>query len=438
MKRILPTIALCATLCAQVPGSPESLASWPWFMEIQVPHSVPYGATLLDFTLDRDMLNGARSDASDVRLYDAAGKEIPYVLRIRREVETSRPFAAREFNRSTEGNAAQASYDLGLQPQQHNQVEIDTAGDNFRRLVDVQGSSDGQQWNTLVSGAIVFRFAARGRAVEQKTVDYPVSRYRYLRIRVERDSQVDRSAPELKLVQVFRAVKMRGEIAAFPGTVESMDADRSGGRPASIWRVDFGGRIPIERLLLTIATGAFSRPFQIEDIDDPSSPTVLASGTLYRNEDNQSPQTTIDFPEHFARKVKLTVTDDRNAVLAIQAFSAQGAAREIVFEAQSAGQGPIRGYYGNYKALAPRYDLAARLPAELSPMPMRLALGPQRDNPVYRPEPLPFTERSPWLVYIVLGAASLALAVILLSLVRARAGDGTEASGPDRSLRSRL
>jgi hypothetical protein len=148
---------------------------------------------------------------------------------------------------------------------------------------------------------------------------------------------------------------------------------------------------------------------------------MLASGELYRGEDNQNNQPTITFAEHLARHVKLTVTDDRNAPVPIAQFTAQSAAREVVFEAQSAGSGPIRAYYGNSRAIAPRYDLAARLPSELRPPPVRLTLGPQRENPVYEPEPRPFTERSPWLVYLVLGVASLVLAGILLGLVR-RAG----------------
>jgi hypothetical protein len=68
--------------------------------------------------------------------------------------------------------------------------------------------------------------------------------------------------------------------------------------------------------------------------------------------------------------------------------------------------------------MAPRYDLAARLPSDLSPRLPRLTLGPQHENPIYRPEPKPFSERSPWLVYVVLGAASVVLAAILVSLAR--------------------
>jgi hypothetical protein len=50
---------------------------------------------------------------------------------------------------------------------------------------------------------------------------------------------------------------------------------------------------------------------------------------------------------------------------------------------------------------------------------VRLALSAQLPNPIYSPEPKPFSERAPWLIYVVLAAASLALAAILLSLARA-------------------
>lgn len=40
-------------------------------------------------------------------------------------------------------------------------------------------------------------------------------------------------------------------------------------------------------------------------------------------------------------------------------------------------------------------------------------------NPDYKPEPLPLTERIPWLIYVVLAVSSLAPALILFSLERA-------------------
>jgi len=417
MRRLL--LAMWTTvLWAQVPRPPEPLTSWLYYKEIAIPRNL---TGLADFVLDHDMLDAARVDQSDVRLYDAGGKEIPYVLRVRRDVDNTDVFTAREFNRGGDAASTQVSFDLGEQPQQHNEVEIETAGDNFRRLVEVQGSDDNKQWSTLVSGAILFRFTAGGRTAEKKSVAYPVSRYRYLRLRLQRDPQVDSGPPELKSVQVRRSVRIKGEMVTMRGT-EMRDADRVNGRPGSVWRIDFGGRTPMERLVFTVGDPTFSRPFQVEAADDPGSPVMLASGELLRRENAGDGRVSVAFAEHFARRVKLTVTDDRNPALSIVDVAAMSAARQVIFRTDSAGSGPVKVYYGSYKAIAPHYDLAVELHGELSPAPLRLQPGPQRDNPIYSPEPRPFSERLPWLVYIVLGAASLVLAAILLSLVGHRRG----------------
>ena len=402
----------CATLWAQAPRTTEPLSAWQYFKEIQI--AAPSTGTL-DFVLDRQMLSSTRPDQADVRLYDAAGKEIPYVLRVRRAVLSEEPFEAREFNRSTAEGAAQASYDLGDMPHEHNEVDIPTSGNNFRRLVDVEGSLDGVHWSTLVTSAILFRFSAGGRTLEQQAVSYPVSRYRYLRVRVNRDPQVDRSAPELGTVRIRETVQQNADMVSFPGRMEAREPDRDNGRPASVWRVDLGGRIPFERAVLFTSEDSFSRPFRLDDVDDPTTPAVIASGDLTRR-DGQPREMAIYFNEHSATHLKLTVTDDRNPPLTISSFTVQSAARQVIFEAASAGTGTIRAYYGNPKAVAPHYDLEARLPADVSAE--RLTLGEQRENPVYRPEPRSFSERSPWAVYLVLVAATAVLAAILLNLVR--------------------
>jgi hypothetical protein len=53
-------------------------------------------------------------------------------------------------------------------------------------------------------------------------------------------------------------------------------------------------------------------------------------------------------------------------------------------------------------------------------------------NPTYRPEPPPFAERHPWVIYLVLGAASMALAGILGVVARetVRRHDAREAAPP--------
>ena len=347
----------------------------------------------------------------------APASEIPYVLRVRRDVETRSPSTPGNSIAARRKESPQASYDLGEATREHNEVDIQTDGNNFRRLADVDGSSDGVHWSPWFPAPSCSASAPVAGPWNSRPHLIPVSRYRYLRVRVNRDPQVDRAAPELGTVRIRRTVQQKGEMVTFPGILQAREPDRDNGRPASVWRIGLGGHIPFERVVIVTAEGSFSRPFRLDDVDDPTAPGAVASGELVRRE-FQPAELAIEFPERFARQLKLTVTDDRNPPLGIAGITVQSAARQVILEAASALPGPIRAYYGNPKAAPPHYDLAARLPAEIVPPVVRLALGEERENPIYSPEPKPFSERSPWLVYVVLGAAAVVLAAILLSLVR--------------------
>jgi hypothetical protein len=414
MKPIVRAACLCGivleALWAQSPP-PESLAAWQYYKEL------PSGGTMERFVLDRDVLDKARPDLADLRLYSAEGREIPYELTIRRDVDTQSLFTSRDFNRAVEGAAAIVSCDLGEQPRLHNEVRISTAGNNFRRMVEIDGSANGTQWATLASQAILFRFASGGRTAEQDSVSYPPSSYRYIRVRVEHDPQVDRAAPEITSLGVLRAEHVKGETLSFSTPMESRDADPYQGRPASIWRIDLGGRIPLQSLEIEVGERAFSRPFVLEIVDDPAAPELLASGDLVHTEEHAADPVRIDFSERFARRLKLTVTDDRNPPLSLNGASALSAAREVEFMAP---HGVVRLYYGNPKGKAPHYDSTSLIPADRA-LQGNLTLGPQRANPVYHPEAKPLSERSPWLVYLVLIGACAALAAILVNLAKASA-----------------
>ena len=147
---------------------------------------------------------------------------------------------------------------------------------------------------------------------------------------------------------------------------------------------------------------------------------LIASGELTRDAESAGQPLAIAFAERFGRRLKLTVTDDRNPPLSIGYMTAMSAARQVIFEGARASAGPVRVYYGNPKALAPHYDLGMRIPANPAGV-ARCGRRSPRSVTTRSPVPgsKPFSERSPWLIYVVLAAASLALAAILLSLARA-------------------
>ncbi|HEV2883746.1 MAG TPA: hypothetical protein VGW36_02750, partial [Pyrinomonadaceae bacterium] len=120
----------------------------------------------------------------------------------------------------------------------------------------------------------------------------------------------------------------------------------------------------------------------------------------------------------YARKLRLIVTDHSNQPLKVFAVEAGAPLRQVFFELKEPSAQPLRLYFGNANATEPHYDFEDELQSRLAAPVIATAAGPLTNNPDYRPDPLPFTERVPWLIYIVLTASSVALGLILFSLAR--------------------
>lgn len=405
MKRLILPVLFAAAAAAQ---SPESLSQWLWVRD----GTLVQTSGLAEIRIDQTTLAGARDDLADLRLYDAQDREIPYALRILRDEYSSDEFEAAEFNRSAAGRTSYVSLALGENPPPHNEVAIETAGENFRRRARVEGSDDGSDWATLVDDYLL-RFSSGGRSVEVDRLRYPESRYRYLRVSVEADPAGETGAPAIEAIGVRQTVREEGEEQEIfvPTAVREPTNDQ--GRPASAYRIDLGGRIPLQGLRFSTSEPEFARPYRLEAVDG-EYPRLIASGTL-RSEAGAT-QTTLRFEETFASELLLTVTDDRNPPLGVYSVIVLSAVRQVVFEASSVAS-PIRLYYGWPSAGEPHYDFDDRAPRRPQAE-QTVFLQEQRENPAYRAPEQPFTERAPWAVYLVLIAACLGLFAVLRNLVR--------------------
>lgn len=416
-------LVICLTLAALTSAAMISVfaqtatSPWAFFLDV-TPGSG--GPGIYDLTVPLQVMDKARADLADLRLYDAKGKEIPYALRIRREIDDRREVGGRLFNQANVGStASEVSLDLGEDHGEHNEVEIETAGTNFRRRVAVEGSDSGTDWKTLQAGALIFGFESQNKAVQSDRVNYPTSRYRYLRVRVFADELTDKQAPTITNVNVMMAVRAKGEWTSWNVSVPSYQLLRNQGAPASAWNIDLGAMVPCDRFMLDVDEASFSRPFQIEAGDDPQNVRLVASGELTRRIGEGHKPLVIAFDqEEYVRKLRLLITDYSNQTLTITAMKASAPARQLVFELKEAPTQPLRLFFGNPNAAAPHYDFEKELPAKLTNTPVRSGIGLVVNNPDYIPEPLPLTERIPWLIYLVLAASSFALALILISLAR--------------------
>jgi hypothetical protein len=414
MKRFSAAVLAAGVLLA-VAAAPagEALSGWAWFADVSAP---PGDSAYARLVLTPGVFDGARPDLSDLRLYDGRGRDVPYALRVRRKEEVRRPFAATEFNRTTNPDrSAEVSLDLGKSAGEHNEIEVSTAGTAFRRPLRVEGSDDRKSWRTVLDKVHLLHFEEGGHVADVRRFTYAPSRYRYLRVRVAPDPAAANDAPVIASVSVLHEVHEAGDYVTRQAFVEARQPVPASEGPGSAWFIRLGenGELaPCESLTLDVADTEFARSYRLE-IANPEEPAqVIVTGELRRQLSQADKPLVISFPETTARRLRLVVTDQRNPPLNLTAARYTAAARQVIFKPAEA-QGALRLYFGNPTAPAPGYDFARTLPATLDPAPAEAALGARERNPDYRPPPKPWTERYPWAVYVVLGVASAVLLGLL-------------------------
>jgi hypothetical protein len=398
----------------------EQLSDWAYFAEIKLPEKIE--SKWVDFLLAPHVFAGARTDLQDLRVYTADGKEVPFALRVRNDKDRKEPFEARELNR-TQGpqGSSELTLDLLRSNARHNELELELPGDEYRRKVELEGSDDGSTWKPIHNQFAV-SFERGDVLLRDKSIPYPPSRYRYLRIRVFQDPLVDEKPVRIGKVAVIRRVQVPGEYQELQARIGRLEKGRDRGEYSSSWILHLqADRSPATRLEATIEDRDFVRNYRIEAGGLEGSNQKfrnIATGIWRRRADDAVEPMVSRFNETRAARLRLTVIDNRNQPLRIKRVMYAAPARQIVIAAPPSGQ-VLRLYYGNPEAENPRYDFARNLPDQLDPQPNRAQLGNQVENPIFVPAPLPLTERLPWLIYVVLGIAILVLGAILANLSRA-------------------
>jgi hypothetical protein len=397
----------------------ESRSAWEWFQALRLADAGQ--AQYLDFALPPSVFDKARADLGDLRLYDANGQENPYALRVRRSENRQEALAAREFNRAQRPDrSVEVSLDLGERTGEHNEIDLQSGGNDFRRRVQLEGSDTGKSWSNLLDRAYLVRFPTEPQLIDVHKLRYPPSRFRYLRVRVYPDTSLEADNPTLQSAVVLRTTQVAGEYQTLPARLGVREPERGpGGAPASAWTIDFGGEAaPCERLSFDVSDEDFVRAYSLETAQGDEPRRVIASSEWRRRAGAERQPLEIQFPEVMVRGLRLVVTDYRNPPLTVTGVRYTAPVRQVVFARSGSLAIPLRLYFGNPRAEPPHYDFAANLPGRLEPPPVRAGLEGVSKNPDFQPVPKPWTERWPWLVYVVLGMASLVLLAILVVLAR--------------------
>jgi Protein of unknown function (DUF3999) len=383
-------------------------------------------------TLDAAVYEGARADLGDLRVIDAAGTEVPYLVEHVAD-EAERPIQQpRISNRVfTRGQQARATLDFGA-PTLKSQLTLSLSGDNFRRRVTVEGRARGdERWETLTDSAYVFAVpassAARHDAARYETVLLPENNFPLLRVTVHNGPD-DPDKVEILGASTRPAPRRRPrEVPLTPRLTRREDAPAQ----ETILTLDLGARHqPFRGLRLDVSDAAFFRGVVVEArVDpeparggDPAPPLAwryLGEGAIYRygeaGETREGLRLDLCGRERVLR-LRIRNRDDRP--LAIAGVTALVPVERLAFEAGPGAQYRLR--YGDPRLSPPSYDLArtAGDPALYAARARDAALLESRTVPEAPPPPPPWTERNPTLLWAGLIAVVAALGAVTWRALR--------------------
>ncbi len=423
------TVLLLAGLVSSVFAI--DLVEWKYRADVTVEDAVGEYCKL---TLTPEVYNAARPDLGDIRLVDAHGEQVPYVLVKPKDTPEERKYELTVINRSTNADrAAMVTLDFGKKVAK-NSIEVMTGGNNFRRAVKVEGSNDNIEFFTLVEQAYVFAVDNDRRFEE---VDLPMNDYRYLRISVL-PMAMEEQSPITEEVKAFKIEKSLAE--RYPVEMSLIEHSEDEKSNSSIYVYDLVyRRLPISEIEFDVADDSFYRYVTVEGRDAQTrevkvygednrqrTRTIevkwerIISSTIYRYTEangQKRERLALHIPSgrraHRYLKITIRNYDDRPVV--VESASAKMIAHKIVF-ANMDNVAPAL-YFGSETARTPRYDLGQRLSNPLQVKARTAKLSGTTDNPLFgqaEEKPVAWTEKHKVLLLVIMVVVALVLGGFIL------------------------
>lgn len=361
-----------------------------------MPLAVSGDEALYEVTLPPAVYRGVvRADVSDLRVFNAAGEVVPHALRPRKtgRVEAGEsqaltlfplkapadasidglsisvrrgPDGASSVNVNSTGAATTGEprtigylIDLSAFDRALRALEFDwSATASFAGKLRVEASDDLAAWQMLVGGAPLVSLEVGGQRLQQKRIELPPRKTKYLRLSWVATSAERAALPALETAQ--------GELAE-----RTSEAPREWGRvgegkigEAGEYLFDLGGRFPVDRLRFDLPqpnTIAQVELLARERADQPWRP--VTRGVIYRLRQGGGEVTSPDLSiganadRHWLLKV-----DQRGGGLGSGApvMHAGWIPHQIVFAAR--GEPPFQLAYGNRQAKPAAYGIHTLIP----------------------------------------------------------------------------
>jgi hypothetical protein len=353
---------------------------------------------LTAISLPVETLDKSRPNLEDLRLYDDAGNEVPYL--IERPATAGRIIrAAKSFAVTLNRGSTVVTLETGL-TQPVDGVTLESPAASFIKAVLVEGSADAKKWQTLAEGQPIFR---QPNGVSQMLVATKPAAWKWLRLTID-DQRSD--AIPISGATVHAASVEVAPVEAFPVTI----SDRTENPGETRLTLNLGSaNLSLVALELETTDPLFTRRVTaaIPQIsEDTIREQTLAQGVIYRIAmEGQPVSASLNLPieAHVrSRELFLTIRNDDSPPLQIKAVRGTRRPAYLIFLARQPGVFHV--LTGNSHCQAPKYDLASMDATLKKAAVLSLPLSPISPNPNYRPpEALPGMQEtgvaldvSPW------------------------------------------
>jgi Protein of unknown function (DUF3999) len=342
---------------------------------------------LVKISLPVETLDAARPALEDLRLYDDAGNEVPYLIArpapIAKVVQ-----AAKSFQVSLSANTTIITLETGL-TRSLNGVTLESPAMNFIKALRVESSDDGKHWQILAQGQPIFR---QPYGASHLQISFPAGISKWLRLTV--DDERSQPIPFTgALVHAATGEPAPGEL--IPVTISERDENPGETRLA----LNLGAaNLNVASVQIETAEPLFMRQVSIaipQISEDSIREQTIGQGGVYRVAvEGQTPSENLSVPlENLvrSRELILLIRNGDSPPLTISAVRVERRPVYLVFLARQPGAYHL--LTGNDHCAAPSYDLAA-LGMNLKGVAVSsMKVPPPTDNPDFHvPEVLPGLE----------------------------------------------
>jgi len=415
MQRPVPFLVALAIVAASASATdlPQMWRTWRYSAPVEAHQTQDAPAEIV---LSPNVLSHSENRLADLRLINAQGTEIPYVLYSQHEIalpQNSETGQIRE-NSFVPGKFTQVIIELPATNVFRDTIKIETPEQDFMNWVEVAASDDTHLWRVVKDRAPISRFMKENLTGNQ-TIQFSQNTARYLRLRIFETSRQF----QITGASVLAFAKTDPDFAFITPSFSRSEDNSSASHKTSQFTADLSAQnLPVAQVSFATPQPEFYRAVRILTSEDGKEWQSISGGEIYRYKSGNKLEESLAISLHEvwgARHWRIEILNGSDAPLPSLGISFAYANRRVSFQLVQ-GQA-YRLLYGNSKASAPQYDVQHIFAYKDKRTAFAAALGPE-DRTANYDDGRPFSERHPSLLWTALGLAILVLAYSALRAMR--------------------